>query len=125
MLDFDYASLDTVKYWARMMVRRFKLGGFLILESSENCFHVVFNRRVSWSENLSIVGWVVLMTHHRSLQMWHLMQCIKQSMTLRVSPKGDKPSPRIVYREGSQDGQIRSFLCYKNMMEGMMDSLLG
>ena len=28
------------------------------------------------------------------------MQCIKQSSTLRVSRKGDKPSPRIVYREG-------------------------
>lgn len=26
---------------------------------------------------------------------------------LRVSPKDDKPSPRIVYREGKQDKQIR------------------
>ena len=30
--------------------------------------------------------------------------------TLRVSRKGDKPSPRIVYRYGKQDGEIRNFL---------------
>ena len=30
------------------------------------------------------------------------MQCIKESSTLRVSPKKEKPSPRIVYRYGKE-----------------------
>ena len=38
------------------------------------------------------------------------MQCIKQSSTLRVGPKGKKHSPRVVYREGEQEGQIAEFL---------------
>jgi hypothetical protein len=103
----------------------FRLKGFLILKSSRNCYHVVFDRQVSWSESLSIIGRIVLMTHHRLLQKWHLMQCIKQSMTLRVSPKGVKPSPRIVYREGCQDGQISEFLKYRRMIKRIMKKLTG
>lgn len=38
------------------------------------------------------------------------MQCIKKSSTLRVGPKGEKPSPRIVYREGNEDTQIKEYL---------------
>jgi threonine dehydratase len=93
--------------------------GVRALESSGNCYHVVFNRMVSWSENLSIIGRIVLMTHHRPLQRWHLMQCIKQSMTLRVSIKGDKPIPRIVYSEGEQGEQIEGYLKYSNFIKGI------
>jgi len=65
MLDFDHISLERVKYWARRAMRYFKLEGFLILESSENCYHVVFNRKVTWSENMSIVASVTLLSHNQ------------------------------------------------------------
>jgi len=123
MLDLDYMSFNRVKYWARRALRFFKLEGYIILESSENSYHVVFNRKVSWSENLSIIGRIVLMTHQSPLQRWHLMQCVKQSMTLRVSPKGEKPSPRIIYREGKQDGQIKDFLEYVELIKGIWSEL--
>jgi hypothetical protein len=35
------------------------------------------------------------------------MQGIKESSTLRVGLKGGKPSLRMVYRWGKQDGQIK------------------
>ena len=38
------------------------------------------------------------------------MQDIKESSTLRFSPKIDKPSPKIVYRYGSQNNQIKELL---------------
>ena len=38
------------------------------------------------------------------------MQCIKESSTLRFSPKIDKPSPKIVFRYGSQNNQIKELL---------------
>lgn len=123
MLDLDYMSFNRVKYWARRALRFFKLEGYIILESSENSYHVVFNRKVSWSENLSIIGRIVLMTHQSPLQRWHLMQCVKQSMTLRVSPKGEKPFPRIIYREGKQDGQIKDFLEYVELIKGIWSEL--
>lgn len=123
MLDFDNLPLEKVKYWARRAMRYFKLGGLLVLKSSEDCYHVVFNRKVTWSENMSIVASVTLLSHNRGLRRWQLMQCRKQSSTLRVSPKGSKPSPRIVYREGSVDNQIASFLRYRRKIKDIMNKI--
>jgi len=39
------------------------------------------------------------------------------SSTLRVAPKGDKPSPRVVFRYGSQDHQIKGFLKYRRLVK--------
>jgi hypothetical protein len=39
-----------------------------------------------------------------------LMQGIKESSTLRVGTKGEKPMPKIVYRFGKQDQKIRKYL---------------
>jgi len=44
------------------------------------------------------------------LQAYVLMQGIKENSTLRVVPKGEKPSPRLVYRFGSQKGRVAVFL---------------
>lgn len=82
----------------------------MILKSSEGCYHVVFNREVEWIENMSIIAWVAELSGNEGLQKWHRMQCIKKRSTLRVSTKGDKPSPRIVYREGEENDRIRDFL---------------
>ena len=111
-LDFDDTSFKEVKYWASRTMKRFKLEGFVILKSSKNSYHVLFNREVSWPENVRIVAWVSLLSHNMMLQKWFVMQCIKKGSTLRVSPKRNKPSPRIVYRYGKQDGEIKNFLKY-------------
>ena len=117
MLDFDNVSFNTTKYWASKAMKFHKLGGFIILKSSKDCYHVVFDRSVSWSENMRIVAWVSLLSHNKGTQRYHLMQCIKQSSTLRISNKNQKPSPRIVYRNGKQDNQIRSFLEYRKLIK--------
>lgn len=109
-LDFDDVPFKTVKHWALRAMRWFKLQGFIILKSSKKRYHVVFDRVVSWAENMRIVAWVALQSHSKGLARWHLMQCIKQSSTLRVSPKREKPSPRAVYRHGKQDQSIKEFL---------------
>ena len=119
-LDFDNASFKTVRYWARRAMRWFKLGGFLILKSSANHYHVVFNRCVSWSENMHVLAWASLLSHNKRAQRYALMQCIKESSTLRVSPKKQKPSPRIVYRYGKQGGRILDFLHYRKMIKNII-----
>jgi len=120
MLDFDNISFKWVKYWAMRACEWFKLEGFIILKSSDKCYHVVFNRKVSWSENMRIVAWVSLLSHNRGLTKWFLMQCIKGASTLRVSPKRDKPVPRVVFRYGSQDNQIAEFLAYRKIVRNIM-----
>jgi len=110
MLDFDDTPFKKVKYWAQVAMKHFELGGFLILKSSENHYHVVFNHRVNWAENMSIVAWVSLQSNNQNMLRYLRMQCIKKSSTLRIGPKGEKPSPRIVYREGNEDTQIKEYL---------------
>ena len=114
-------KLKSVKYWARRTRKWHKLGGFLILESSLNSYHVVFDRTVDWSENVRIVAWVALYVKRRSLDNWFKMQCIKQKPTLRTSNKKMlggvvKPPPRVVYFEGSQDREISDYLLLRNLI---------
>ena len=58
---------------------------------------------------MGIVGWVAVCSRNSKLKDWLPMQCIKGGSTLRVAPKGDKPSPRLVYRFGCQDHAIKDF----------------
>jgi len=89
-------------------MKSFKLRGFVILKSSENHYLAVFDRAVSRSENVKVMAWAALLTHKIGQLRYLQMLCIKESSTLRVSSKGGKPSPRIVYRFGKQDEEIDS-----------------
>jgi len=121
-LDFDNKPLRTVKYWANRVCRFFKLEGFLILNSSKGSYHVVFNRTVSWIENVHIMDWVALMVEGRGLKnlpltKYGLMQGIKESSCLRLGSKVSKPSPRIVLRFGSQNGEIKKYLTFRRTVK--------
>lgn len=129
-LDFDKMSLDKVKYLAFRALNWFNLKGFIIFESSkkeyvakekgekgqvsyryfEKNYLVAFDRPVRWAKNVHIRHWVHLACHSEDLDKWNEMQDIKESSTLRFSPKIDKPSPKIVYRYGSQNNQIKELL---------------
>ena len=117
MLDFDDTPFRKVKYWAQVALKHFDLCGFLILKSSKNHYHVIFNRKVDWAENMSIVAWVSLQSNNQNMLRYLRMQCIKKASTLRVGPKGEKPSPRIVYREGNEDAQIKEYLETRNFLK--------
>lgn len=131
MLDFDDTPFKMVKKYARMAMNFHKLGGLIILKSSEKAYHVVYNRRVTWSENQRIVSWVSYVvcpwlrlseTSQRArtslnILLYQRMQAIKQSSALRTSHKGSKPSPRIVYREGEQDDRIASYLEKRRLLK--------
>lgn len=56
------------------------------------------------------MAWIARMSKNVNVMHYVLMQIIKRSSTLRASDKGDKPPPRTLYFEGSQDGQIKQFL---------------
>jgi len=99
-----------LKYWAERACSWFKLEGFIILKSSENHYHVVFNRPVTWIKNVHIMNWVAMESQISKLKNYALMQGIKESSTLRVGPKGEKSSPRIVYCVGKKKGEIHNYL---------------
>ena len=64
-----------------------------------------------------IVAWVALLSHNVKVEKWLLMQCIKEESTLRVSPKGYKPSPRVVFRFGNQNNEIKNFLAHRKQIK--------
>ena len=126
-LDFGETPLDEVKYWAFRAMHWFKLEGFIILRSSQkikeikrkrkaihkwvtSSYLVVFNRPVKWELNVRIMAWVAVNSGIQRLKDYVLMQCIKRSSTLRISSKDNKPYPRIIFRYGKQNKQIRKFL---------------
>jgi len=122
-LDLDEMSFRSVRYWANLVLRKYKLRGYIILKSSKKCYHVVFDRYVNWDENMSIVGWVSIISKSLKLKDYLGMQCIKMSSTLRVAPKGDKPSPRIVFKYGSQDHAIKDFLEFRQRIKKIFRSV--
>jgi len=108
-LDFDNINFKDVKYWSRRIVKWFKLEGFVILRSSKNNYHVVFNRPVSWSKNMHVVSWASLVSNNKGLLKWFQMQCIKESSTLRVSTKGEKHSPKLFIDLANKEEKSRIF----------------
>jgi len=123
MLDFDDTDYKTVQYWAERAMKWFTLGGYLILKSSPGCYHVVFNRNVDWSENMRVVAWVAQLSSNEGLQKWQRMQCIKMKSTIRVGPKNEKKSPRIVKRVGDQDRQTQEFIEIRNEVKKILNNL--
>ena len=123
MLDLDDTTLEFVLYWARTAMNLFDLGGFLVRKSSEGCFHVVFDRVVTWKECLRFVASIVINSYHEGLKKWVILQARKGSMTLRCTSKGEKPCPVVVYREGSQDAQIYRFLEREDLIKQILDEL--
>jgi len=54
-----------------------------------------------------------------------LMQAIKESSTLRLGPKGEKPFPKIVFRFGSQGQGINQFLEYRRRVRVLIQEGFG
>ena len=130
-LDSKYSSAQA-KRLGKMMNNRYKMDGIRIYESScrtykiwnvetnieekvvfkykTRSYHLVFNRKMKNTAELhSILAWLCLQTKDWDLIMWFLLQCIKQTVTLRTGFKGKTRPPKEVCRFGKQDKMIKKF----------------
>lgn len=99
--------------------------GFIVFRSSKDCYHVVFNRKASsWEENTIVMSSLAIISKNIDVMRYALMQVRKGSSTLRIGRKGEKGSPRVVYREGKQNGQIRKFLLNRRFIKESMKKTL-
>jgi len=120
MLDLDQTTLRETKKIAKKYCKRFKLEGFLILRSSTNNYHVVFNKYLSWSKTLEYLFKIVWNYHYYQhgekphLTFWAILQACKQSETLRISSKKHKRKPCVVLLNGKDDKLISDYLRYYN-----------
>jgi hypothetical protein len=126
-LDLDDMPYLKVKEIVILIMNLFDLGGYLILKSSDNCYHVVFDRYVSWGQNVAIMARVSLLLIKKNTKVlkWFLMQCIKGSSTLRVTPKKDKPAPRVVFTFSEQNHAVTNFLKERERIKRIHRSING
>jgi hypothetical protein len=122
-LDFDNESIDNAKYWANRANTWHKLDGYIIIQSSERHYHVVFNKKVTWRTNVKVMNWVALESGNLNLYKYALMQGIKKTSTLRISNKGNKKPPEIIFRNGNQDIQVNKFLDNRNFILNSISKL--
>ena len=122
-LDLDDMGFKSVKYWALKAMKKFGLNGWIVLKSSHKHYHVVFDRKITWENNLAVINWVAILSNNVSLFRYLAMQCIKKGSTLRVGAKGDKPSPRIIYRCGEQGHGIKDFLKHRELIKRIYRSM--
>ncbi|MEM2108001.1 MAG: hypothetical protein QXL10_01795 [Candidatus Bathyarchaeia archaeon] len=128
MADLDNTPFSLVKQIAECAVKRFRLGGFLILKSSAKHYHLVFDKPCTWNKVVKVISWIAIMSGRSAAWKYVCMQGIKGYCTLRVSPKplspqGVKPSPRIVYRHGTQDSMTKAYLEVRSQASKISRSL--
>ena len=129
MCDLDNVSFREAKDLAFLTMERFRLEGFIILKSSSKHYHLVFDKPKRWSSVQKIIASIGINSNNPEVWKWVCMQVRKGFCTLRVSPKplnphGFKPVPRVVYRYGSQNLQIKWFLSMRRCVLRMV-KLLG
>jgi hypothetical protein len=116
MLDLDNCAYRQALHWARTLDKRFNLKGFIIMRSSAKNYHVIFDRRMPWRDVLRVIFSCPLCRRRsRGRLSWAELQAIKGAATLRISNKGRKGPPKIVYRYGSQSHEIKRYFRVRDL----------
>jgi hypothetical protein len=124
LLDLDNTTLKESSAIAEKYTNRFRLKGYLILRSSDNNYHVVFNRYLTWKKTLEYLFKIVWRYHYHehgikpSLTYWAILQACKGSETLRISTKNKKRTPKIVRKHGKIDKLCKDYTEYMRELNG-------
>ena len=111
-IDLDNITEKKAKKLIEYLLNKHKLQGYLLLKSSKNHYHVVFNRYLTWKKTLQILVGIYI------CRMWMLWQIKKGEITLRISTKNGKNKPQIIYTKGKTDKLINDYLqIYKQFEE--------
>jgi hypothetical protein len=122
LLDLDNTTQKETSAIAQFYCKRFQLEGYLILKSSENNYHVVFNRYLIWKKTLEYLFKIVWRYHYHehgikpSLTYWAILQACKGSETLRISTKNHKKTPKIVKKSGKTNKLCRDYIEYMKVL---------
>jgi hypothetical protein len=111
MIDLDRMNDHTAVKICQFIVKRWNLGGYLLLNSSRGNYQAIFDRHVNWKSVMSIIfSCAFKYRQNPKLTGWCVMQAIKKSCTLRISNKGKKKPPKIIAQVGTQHRAIKDYL---------------
>lgn len=111
-LDLDDISQRKAERLANFLLKKHKLQGYLLIESSPKHYHVVFNKYLSWRKTLQILSRI-----YKCVE-WLLWQIRKGEITLRISAKKGKNLPKIIKCIGKKDKLIKDYLEVYNLFNG-------
>ena len=104
LLDLDNMTLKKAKWIAKTLLDEFKLEGFILIRSSANNYHAVFNKYVSWKTITQ-----VLFSRFECVR-YAVQQMQNGHLALRISPKNGKNKPKILIETGKTDKLITDYL---------------
>lgn len=104
LLDLDNMTFKKAKWIAEKLMKDYKLQGFLLVQSSEKSYHVVFNRYLSWRKITA-----VLFDRYECVR-YAVQQIQNGHLTLRISGKNGKNKPKIMMKVGKTDKLIEDYL---------------
>ena len=104
IMDLDNMKFRKALWIAETLMKRYKLEGFLLIQSSDKSYHVVFNRYLSWKTITKI-----LFSQYESIR-WAVFQLKEGMLTLRISKKNNKDKPKILHQVGRTDKLIKDYL---------------
>lgn len=111
VLDLDNMTEKKATLKAELLLKRYRLEGYLLIRSSEKSYHVVFNKYLRWRTITKIL--------------FSLYECIRYAvfqmkegfLTLRISRKNGKDKPKILIAVGKQDKLIKDYFEAYEMAE--------
>ena len=103
-LDLDNITENKAEKIAEYHLKKHRLEGYLLLKSSKNHYHLVFNRYISWRKTLQIIF------NLRICVEWGIWQARKGEITLRISTKKGKNKPVAISIKGKSDKLINDYL---------------
>ncbi len=115
LLDLDNTSQNSVirlaekfleKRKFRYIEREINLEGYLIVKSSENHYHLIFNVYLPFREALMIASSVRI----GNLQCWILERAKHGEFTIRISTKNGNNKPKLIAEKGKTDKLINDYL---------------
>ena len=113
MLDLDNINQKKARKIAQITCKKHKLKGYLLVKSSRNHYHIIFNRtNISWRKTLQII-----FSLHKCV-FWGIQQARKGWLTLRISQKKGK-IPKIIEAKGNTDKLINLYLYHYYLFKEM------
>ena len=104
LLDLDNMTFRKATWIAETLLKEYRLQGYLLVQSSERSYHVVFNRYLSWKKITE-----VLFSMHECVR-YAVQQMQNGHLTLRISPKNGRNKPKILMEVGKQDKLVKDYL---------------
>ena len=113
MLDLDNINQKKARKIAQITCKKHKLEGYLLVKSSKNHYHIIFNKtNISWRKTLQII-----FSLHKCV-FWGIQQARKGWLTLRISSKKGK-TPKIIEAKGNTDKLINLYLQHYYLFKEM------